>query len=346
MYDVIIIGAGPSGCTAARELACSGHKVLLIEKFRLPRNKSCSGILIRKSMDLIRQYFGEDVPESVMCKPFDNRGMILTNDRGQEYRFEQEGLNIWRNSFDYWLAAKAARAGAEIRDETAAISCEEQEKYVLVNLRGTSTYSEKAKAVIVCDGVVGSVKRKLLPARQNYVTTYQTFNKGRIDLDRHYFYAWLQPWLSEYDAWFNVKDDYLILGVAVKDICKLEHYYSEFISYMKKHHNAIIEKQEKAEKWLMPHIMPKCPIDYGKGRVLFAGETAGFLNPMGEGISAGMESGHAAAKAIEQAGLDSVPDLKALHQAYISSTAVLRNYMERQWNFVANISDSFGYMKL
>ncbi len=346
MYDVIIIGAGPAGCTAARELACNGYKVLLIEKFRMPRNKSCSGILIRKSMDLIRKYFGEAVPESAMCKPFDNRGMIITGDKGQEYRFEQEGLNIWRSSFDHWLVTKAVQAGAEIRDETAAISCEEQEDCVLVNLRGAFSYSEKAKSVILCDGVVGSVKRKLLSTRQTYVNTYQTFNKGRIDLDQHYFYAYLQPFLSEYDAWFNVKDDYLIFGVAVKDICKLEHYYSEFISHMKKQHNAKIEKQEKAEKWLMPHIMPKCPIDYGKGKVLFAGETAGFLNPMGEGISAGMESGYAAAKAIQQAGLDDVLDLEVLYAAYKSNTSVLRDYMERQWNFVASLSDTFGYMKL
>ena len=31
------------------------------------------------------------------------------------------------------------------------------------------------------------------------------------------WYAYLQPELSEYDAWFNVKDDLLVLGVPVKD---------------------------------------------------------------------------------------------------------------------------------
>jgi flavin-dependent dehydrogenase len=196
MYDVIMIGAGPTGSTAARELACNGYKVLLAEKFKMPRNKSCSGVLIKKSMDLVRQYFGEDVPQFTMCTPTDNRGMIFTNDKGQEYRYEQEGLNIWRSSFDYWLASKAAEAGAELRDETAALSCEEQEDSVTVNLKGASRYSEKAKLVLLCDGVVGSVKRKLVPKPQSYITTYQTFNKGSIDLDHHYFYAYLQPYLS------------------------------------------------------------------------------------------------------------------------------------------------------
>ncbi len=345
MFDVIIIGAGPTGCSAARELACTGYHVLLIEKFKMPRNKSCSGVLIKRSMDLIRKYFGENVPAYTMCTPTDNQGMIFTNDKGRECRYEQEGLNIWRDRFDYWLARKAVEAGAELRDETAALSCEEQKDYVLVNLKGPSLYVEKAKLVIVCDGVTGSVKRKLVHTPQSYITTYQTFHKGSIDLDYHYFYAYLQPQLSEYDAWFNVKDDYLIFGVSVKDTNRLKHYYSEFITYMKKHHNARIEKQERAEKWLMPHIMPGCPIEYGKGRMLFAGETAGFLNPMGEGISAGLECGYAAAKAIEEINLSSELDISAVYSAYRANTSALRNYMRRQWNFVAGTADTFGHMK-
>lgn len=342
MYDVIVIGAGPAGCTAARELACNGYKVLLVEKFKLPRNKSCSGILIKKSIDLVKRYFGEDVPEHTKCVPKENRGMVITDDKGQEYRFEQEGWNIWRSSFDYWLATKAVQSGAELRDETAAIACEEQGNYVTVSLKGTSLYSEKAKFVIVCDGVVGSVKRKLDPSPQNYITTYQTFNKGSINLDHHYFYAYLQSHLSEYDAWFNVKDDYLIFGVSVRDASKLEHYYSEFIAYMEKHHDVKITEQVKAERWLMPRIMPGCPINYGKGRVLFAGETAGFLNPIGEGISAGMESGYAAAKAIEESGLD----MERVYAVYGEKTNELKSYMERQWRLAASMSGTFGDMRL
>lgn len=346
MYDAIIIGAGPAGSTSARELACNGYKVLLVEKFKMPRNKSCSGILIKKSMNLVQQYFGEDVPAFAMCKPTNNRGMIFTNDKGQEYRFEQEGLNIWRSSFDYWLATKAVEAGAELRDETAALSCEEQENSILVNLKGDSSYFEKARFVVVCDGATGSIKRRLLHAPQSYITTYQTYNKGSIDLDYHYFYAYLQPHLSEYDAWFNVKDDYLIFGVSVKNANKIEHYYSEFIAYMKKYHKAEIEVQEKTEKWVMPRIMPGCPIEYGYRNVLFAGETAGFLNPMGEGISAGMESGYAAAKAIEKIDWSNDLDLETVYSTYKQNTSALRAYMLRQWNFVASMASTFDYMRL
>lgn len=346
MYDVIVIGAGPSGCTSAYQLASKGYQVLLVEKFKLPRNKSCSGILIKKSMDLVKRYFDEEVPEYTMCTPTDNRGMIFTDDKGQEYCFEQEGRNIWRSSFDHWLATKAVQAGTKLCDETAALSCEEEKDCVSVKLKGNSFYTEKARFVIVCDSVVGSVKRKLIHTPQDYITTYQTFHKGSIDLDPHYFYAYLQPQLSEYDAWFNVKDDYLVFGVSVRDTSKIEHYYMVFLEYMKEHHHAQIGPVEKTEKWLMPHIKPGCHVDYGIGRILFAGETAGFLNPMGEGISAGMESGHAAARAIQSVDLHGNPDLQKMHTDYQINTATLKTYMERQWNFVANMAGTFAHMKL
>ncbi len=146
----------------------------------------------------------------------------------------------------------------------------------------------------------------------------------------------------EYDAWFNVKDNRLVLGVSVKDGRKAEYYYDRFISYMKEKHNLRLKEQLKVDKWLMPHIRLGCAIDYGVGRVLFAGEIAGFLNPMGEGISAGMESGYCVAKAIMQ-HFDS-PDLAI--ENYKDRTRALHSYMKRQWNFVAGMADTFQEMKI
>ncbi len=343
MYDVIVIGAGPTGCTAAKTLSQNGYRVLLIEKFELPRYKSCSGVLIKKTMDLVRQYFNEDVPALSMCEPIQNKGMIFTDDKGKEYCFEQEGLNVWRSSFDNWLVDKAKESGAEIRDCTAAISCVKDDQTVTVTMRnGQKTYTEKSHYIIDCEGVIGTFKRKLGYTDARYITTFQTFNQGTIDLDPHYFYAYLQPELSEYDAWFNVKDNLLVLGVSVKDTSKISFYYDAFITYMKVYHNLNIAKQTKSEKWLMPHIRPKCNIDYGVDRILFAGEIAGFLNPMGEGISAGMESGFCAATAIS----NHFDDLEMVYSVYRDSTQRLKIYMERQWNFVAGIADTFLEMKL
>ena len=337
MYDVIVIGAGPAGCTAAKILAEKGHKVLLVEKFKIPRYKSCSGVLIKKSMELVKIYFGENVPESVMCTPTENRGMVFTDDKGKEYRFQQEGLNVWRSRFDGWLAEKAKESGTKVRDGVAAISCMEKDGFMEVSLRGEINYTESARYVLDCEGVARTLKKKITGEAFGYITTFQTFNEGSIDLDPHYFYAYLQPELSEYDAWFNVKDDLLVLGVSVKEVDKIRHYYKHFIAYMEENHCLRIRRQTKEEKWLMPHIRPGCHVDYGVGRVLFAGEAAGFLNPMGEGISAGMESGYCAASAI----IKHFDNPQIVCEFYRQSTEKIKSYMQRQWSFVGGMAGTF-----
>lgn len=342
MFDVIVIGAGPTGAAAAKILADNGMKVLIVERMKLPRYKSCSGVLIKKTMSLTEKIFSQKVPLEVMCTPTDNHGMIFTNDKGKEFKFEQEGLNVWRSSFDNWLTQKAVEAGAELRDCTAAVSCESTDEYVNVSLRSDKQYAEQARYVIDCEGVTSVVKNKILGTKPELITTFQTFNEGSINLDKHYFYAYLQPELSEYDAWFNVKDEMLVLGVAVKDTSKISLYYDSFITYMKEKHQLVINKTIKQERWLMPHIKHGCNIDYGTGRVFFAGEAAGFLNPMGEGISAGIESGSAIALAIIENS--SSPDM--ILSNYKENTKALKTYMERQWNFVANMAETFKEMKL
>ena len=48
--DIIIIGAGPAGCMAAGILRDAGRKVLLIDKKKFPRHKSCAGGLTPKTI--------------------------------------------------------------------------------------------------------------------------------------------------------------------------------------------------------------------------------------------------------------------------------------------------------
>ena len=342
IYDIIVIGAGVTGCTAAKILAEKGFSVLLVERCKLPRYKSCSGVLIKKSIDLITKYFNVEIPQSVMCTPFDNRGMVICNDKNQILHYEQNGLNIWRSSFDYWLLSHAVSVGAKVFDETSVIKCTQADNCVAATLSGKHSCEIKAKFVIDCGGATNHIKRQLIGGKKDYIITYQTFNNGKINLDYHYFYAYLQRELSEYDAWFNVKDDMLVLGVAVKNNENIQMYYDKFIEYMRQQYGLNIDKQLKAEKWVMPHIRPNCKIDYGCGNVLFAGETAGFLNPMGEGISAGLESGFCVASSV----INNFNNAKLAINEYKELTTELHEYLKRQWNLTAMLSNNFKEMKI
>lgn len=342
MYDVIVIGAGPAGSTAAKILAENGLRVLLAEKHKMPRYKSCSGQLIQKTLNLVQQHFGEAVPLSAACTPVENRGMILYDDKGNRFVFEQSGLNVWRSAFDHWLAEKAAACGAEIREDTSAVCCADSGADVTVTFRHHGkTYTERAVYVIDCEGAVGAVKRQLTGTPAACIITYQVYHQGGFDLDKRYFYAFLQPELSEYDAWCNVKNGQLVLGVAVRDHQQIQPYYQRFIRYMTAQYGLHIEKQLKTDQWLMPKISPGCPIEYGVGRVLFAGDTAGFLNPMGEGVSAAIESGFCAANAVMQ----HFNDTKQVYAQYQNDTLALHDYMKRQWSFIGRMSDAFAEMR-
>lgn len=256
MYDVVVVGAGPSGATAAKIAAEMGYNTLLVEKYKMPRYKSCSGQLIKKTLDLVQKFYGESVPQFTMCAPQINKGMILTEDTGKQYKFEQNGLNVWRSEFDNWLALKAVASGAKLRDSTAAVSYIDNGDSVTLNLKGQTNYSVEARYVVDCEGVIGSLKKQIVGYSGDYITTFQTYNIGTVGLDHSYFYAFLQPELSEYDAWMNVKDDQIVLGVCVVDPEKIDYYYNKFINYMVDSHALKIDRQIKVDKWLMPSFDP------------------------------------------------------------------------------------------
>lgn len=333
MYDVLVIGAGPAGCMAAKKSADAGYDVLLVDKMDLPREKSCSGILIQKSVQMVEAEFGK-IPEMTFSHPQINQGIILTNEDGKTFRFESEGYNIWRNLFDHYLALKAEEAGVELRT-ARAISCREKEDRVTVNFKD---WEEEAQVVIACDGARSTIKKNNMVTSNNTkpIITYQTFCRGNVDLEADFFHAFLNPELSQYDAWFNVKDEYIIMGVGVQDPSLMKTYHSRFLSFLKTNHNARIDSIVKEEVGIIHHITPEFQVDLGKGRVFFAGDTANLLNPLGEGISSALASGYLAAHAIK-----SSDNPKDMLNTYKKSMEKDIAYMIRQWKFLGGISTRF-----
>lgn len=111
----------------------------------------------------------------------------------------------------------------------------------------------------------------------------------------------------------------------------MKEYHARFVSYLESRFNLKIKSVEREETGLMPHIQSDFNVDLGKGRILFAGEAANLLNPLGEGISIALASGYCAGEAVVGGG-DVLRDYGDGLQDEI-------NYMVRQWNFIRSISE-------
>jgi flavin-dependent dehydrogenase len=304
-YDAVVVGAGPAGAAAARTLVEYGWRVGILEKKKLPRYKICSGLIVNRSQEIIEERFGS-LPESVFSRPKLLKGarMCPADDTMIDVPAEGSGiLNVWRSEFDHWLVEKS---GAEILEEHEMIDFEQTQDEVIVHVRGKKDGSLRIKALylIGADGASSYVRRLLAPdfADQiRYSIPTQLYCLGTINLEREYYYGFLDPSFSAFYAWLNFKDDYLVYGVAARKGDRIEPYLKKFTEYLQENFQLKIEKVVRKTGCMGSDMGIKGNFLLGRDRVLLVGEAAGFMNAFGEGISSALATGHIAAEAIHKA---------------------------------------------
>lgn len=110
-WDVVVVGAGPAGASAARAAAARGSRVLLLERASLPRYKTCGGGIIPVSEDQAGIVLDGLARDRVERATFSLRGRWAVTRRSRSPLFAM----VMRADFDAALVEAARAAGAQVR---------------------------------------------------------------------------------------------------------------------------------------------------------------------------------------------------------------------------------------
>ena len=337
--DVIVVGAGPSGSTAAYYLAQAGLNVLLIEKSRFPRDKVCGdGLTPRAVKSLIAM--GVDVSEEAGW--LRNKGLRVIA-AGVRLELDWPELSSWpgyglvrpRSSLDEQLARRAQAAGAKLLEGTTVTGPVLDDNGRIVGVEATTETEEKSKsrsrsgnaeraagasvtyrarAVVAADGnssrlsvAMGLAKRDDRPMGVA-VRTYYTSPRH----DDDYLESWLDLWdgkrlLPGYGWIFGMGDGTSNVGLGMLNTSEAfgktdyRELLKRWLKSMPEEWGYVEENRtEPIRGAALPMGFNRTP-QYHKG-LLLAGDAAGMVNPFnGEGIAYAMESGELLARVVAQA---------------------------------------------
>ncbi|MGC8570461.1 NAD(P)/FAD-dependent oxidoreductase [Caldivirga sp.] len=281
MHDLIIVGSGPAGNTAALVASRLGIRALIIDKSRHPRAKPCGGGLTPKTIALSR-LLGLDLSEVIEHEC--DEVVTVTQAGSFAMRFKEPMIRVSRRErLDEFMFNEAVNNGAEyVNDEVLKVR-ETQDK---VEVIGRNSIYE-AKWVIGADGAPSRVGRSIgitpksnALALMNIASGEPSINTGDaciLDFTRiKWGYAWLFPLNHGY---YDVG-----LGSALKGR------YSDLLL------NYVSELGLKPGR-IMGHLIPyKPPTVVSAGRIMLTGDALGLADPVtGEGIFQAMLSGALAA---------------------------------------------------
>jgi geranylgeranyl reductase family protein len=327
--EVIVVGAGPAGSTAATYLSRAGLDVLLLEKSAFPREKVCGdGLTPRGVKQLID--LGIDTREEAGW--LHNRGLrvvgggvTLELDWPDLATFPPYGVVRQRQDFDELLARNAQRAGARLLEQvtvTGAVTDERNGRVVGVSAkagpeRAPVTY--RAPIVLACDGVsarlaisVGIEKNDTRPMGVA-VRRYYTSPRSKDDYLESHLELWdrtnpAEPALLPGYGWiFGMGDGTVNVGLGILSTSKAfgsTDYRALMRSWLDgtpedwglREHNAA----GKIGGAALPMGFNRTP-HYAQG-MLLVGDAGGMVNPFnGEGIGYAMESAKLAAECVVQA---------------------------------------------
>lgn len=280
-WDVIVVGAGPAGASAARAAADNGASVLLLDRATFPRYKTCGGGLI----GLSRQYLHPSV-EGTIEREIAEVGFSLKMGKiTRRARREPSLAMVRRDRFDQANVDAAMDAGSTFRDGVNIRKVEQDGDVVTV----TSDHGvHSARVVVGADGAGGRIGRYV------GVQIAHTDLGLELELPLPASGDWVESVLLDWGprpgtyAWVFPKRDRLTVGVIET---KGSHgatreYLDNWVRRLNLQDLQPIHDSGHLTQWRRTGTPTR------RGRVIVAGESGGFLEPWTrEGISFALRSG-------------------------------------------------------
>ena len=205
LFDVVVVGGGPAGATAATDLAGQGRSVLLLD--RAGRIKPCGGAIPPR---LIRDFA---IPDALLVARATSARMHSPAERRVDMPIEGGFVGmVDRETFDEWLRVRAVDAGAVRRAGAFERIDRDPDGVAVVHYKekaGGADVAVRARTVIGADGALSAVAKQVIPgadrtrhvfAYHEIIRTPRTEETASAPCDIYYegklspdFYAWIFP---------------------------------------------------------------------------------------------------------------------------------------------------------
>lgn len=308
-YDVIVVGGGPGGSTAAFVLARRGLDVALIERDEPPRHKTCGGGITNKTVRLNERVFGLESDEMTAS------GILNYGTHNVRLSIEDrliKRVSHWnklyftdRGDYDYCLFRQAKKAGARTLTNTLVSNVNPDEDTIVLGDGTTLSYD----LLIGADGVHSIVRNTLEETglincphwdKQTAIgieayLSRDSLEDSRLDLEWGHlnfgFVNWGYGWIFPHQT-------QILVGIAGLQ------YENENISDTLDRYNELLDFDLTQADEIQGH-----PIPFGSyinepatNNILLVGDAAGFVDPLtGEGIFYAQRSAELAGWAYEHA---------------------------------------------
>jgi len=288
-YDLMVIGGGPAGTSAAITAARAGWQVLLLERGRFPRHKVCGEFVSAESLELLRWLLGAERNDLLNSSLSLSETRVLLDGRCVRIPVDPPSVSIARYDLDLALWNAARQEGVTTLHETTVQTVECEQAFSVVTSRGAF----RGRALINASGRWSNLSRESPTTAGSRWLGVKAHCSGEMEsgVDLYFFdggYCGVQP--------VPAAD-----GSTLLNVCAL--FRQGVASGLQDVFACHPLLKARSASWTTAFpalstfpVMFREPVPVSR-RVCNAGDAAGFVDPfVGDGISLALRGGHLAAQ--------------------------------------------------